>query len=122
MRYPRGNMPAVTDGANEIDLIANANMRQLLGPVADNLIADVNGTRVYIGIEDGKGHAQELNRRLARNLDLNELTGTCGSGNARSQHGQVIDTLGNLPVEEDRATLLKLLDHVLANFPSKHPM
>ena len=111
------NAPSIADGTDEIDFFTDADMRKLLGALPHDLIADVNGTSSFIDIENGKGHAEKLNGRLARNPDLNELTRMCGFGNTRGQHRHVIDPLGNLSVEEYGATFLKLLVHVLA-FPS----
>lgn len=92
-------------------------MRELLGTLPHDLIADVDRTRLDVDVKDGKGHAQELDGRLARDLDLDELTGTRRFGDAGSLHRHVVDALGDLPVEEDGATFPKLLVHVLA-FPS----
>jgi len=111
------NVPAIADGTDEVDFVADDDMRELLGTLPHNLIADVNGAGGLVDIEDGKGHAQELDGRLARDLDLNELSGTRRCGDTGSLHGQMVDALGNLLVEEYGATFPKLLVHVLA-FPS----
>lgn len=58
-----------------------------LGTLPHDLIADVNRTGGLVDIEDGKGHAQELDGRLTRDLDLDELAGTRRCGDTGSLHG-----------------------------------